>query len=207
MFLATPVLQKEKEQSGFSLIELLFVLAIAAIALGIGVPAFSTIFANNRMTAATNDLVSSLHAARSEAIKRQVTVTLCPTADGAGPCLDGGSLASGWTVFVDRTGNATIDADDVILQRHAALPSQLHDGLTVNPAGGPGYTIFSGSGSVGTTTLPDSLTDVQFCDERGDVDTGGGIAAGRWIRILPAGRLELQRDRTILQDRSPLGGC
>lgn len=208
MYPATAVLLQEEQERGFSLIELLFVLAVAAIALGIGIPAFATLFANNRMSAATNDLVSSLYAARSEAIMRQVTVTLCPTVDGDGPCLPNGSLASGWSVFVDRNADANISADDVVVQRHAALPSQLWDGLTVNPAAAPAYIIFSGTGAVGTAALPDSLTDIQLCDERGDVDTGGGVAAGRWIQIHPTGRLELQRDRDILQGaRSPLGGC
>jgi type IV fimbrial biogenesis protein FimT len=205
---AAAVLLQKEQKRGFSLIELLFVLAVVAIALGVGVPAFSTLFANNRMTGATNDLVSSLYAARSEAIKRQVTVTLCPTVEGDGPCLPGGSLASGWTVFVDRYGDAAISADDVVVQRHAALPPDLWDGLTVNPATAPGYIIFSGTGSVGTTARPDSLTDIQLCDSRGDIDAGGGVAAGRWIQIHPTGRLELQRDRAVLQgSRSVLGGC
>lgn len=182
-------------------------LAVAAIALGIGVPAFTTMFANIRMTGATNDLVTSLHAARSEAIKRQVTVTLCPTVEGDGPCLTNGSLASGWTVFVDRDADAAISDDDVIVQRHPALAPQLRDGLRVNPAGAPGYIIFNGTGAVGTVELPDSLTDIQLCDERGDVDTGAGVAAGRWIHIHPAGRPELYRKRDDVQERSPLGGC
>ncbi len=183
-------------------------LAVAAIALGIGVPAFTTMFANTRMTGATNDLVSSLHAARSEALKRQVTVTLCPTLEGDGPCLTDGSLASGWTVFVDRNADASISADDVVLQRHAALPVQLRDGFRVNPAAAPAYIIFNGAGAVGTAALPDSLTDIELCDSRGDADTGGGVAAGRWIQILPTGRIDLQRKRVTLQgDLSPFGGC
>lgn len=183
-------------------------LAIAAIALGLGVPAFATFFANNRMSSTTNDLVSSLHAARSEAIKRQVTVTLCPTVEGNGPCLSNGSLASGWTVFVDRNADAAISADDVVVQRHAALPADLWEGLSVNPAIAPGYVIFNGTGGVGTAALTDSLTDIQLCDSRGDVDTGGGIAAGRWIQIHPTGRLQLQRNRELLQGAlSPLSGC
>ncbi len=207
MFPATAVLLQEQKQRGFGLIEILFVLAIVAIALGIGVPAFTTIFANIRMTDATNALVSSLHAARSEAIKRQVTVTLCPTVDGDGPCLTDGSLASGWTVFVDRNADATISADDVVVQRHAALVPQLRDGVRVIPAAAPGYIIFNGSGAIGTAALPDSLTDIQLCDSRGDVDTGGGVAAGRWIHIHPAGRPELHRKRDDVQERSPFEGC
>ena len=43
------------------------VLGVMALALGIGVPLFSAIAANSRMSSATNDLLASLRAARSEA--------------------------------------------------------------------------------------------------------------------------------------------
>ena len=100
-------------------------LVVVAIALGIGVPVFTTMAANERMSSATNDLVTSLHGARSEALMRQAPIALCPTPDGAGACVGGGNLALGWTVFVDRNGDGSLDADDVILQRHAALHPEL----------------------------------------------------------------------------------
>ncbi len=182
-------------------------LGVLAIALGLSIPSFSALRANNRMTAAANDIVTSLHAARSEAIMRQVTVTLCPTPDGDGPCADGGSLGAGWTVFVDRNDDGQISDDDVILQRHPGLDPGLQAGLTTAPAGSPGYVAFAGSGALGTTNLSQPLTDIQLCDQRGDIDTGGGIAAGRWIQLHRTGRPELQRTRDALQNRSVLGGC
>ncbi|MEZ5564473.1 MAG: GspH/FimT family pseudopilin [Gammaproteobacteria bacterium] len=200
--------KQKLQERGFSLIELMVVLAVAAIALGLGVPAFTSVFANNRMSAATNDLVSSLHAARAEAITRQVTVTLCPTPDGATACVAGGNLAQGWTAFIDRNANATIDADEVVLQQHSGLSPELIAGFTTSPAGAPGYISFAGDGAIGTPTLPDSLRELQLCDSRGDVDTGGGVAAGRWIQLHATGRIELHRERTVIQGpRSPLGGC
>ena len=179
------------------------VLGVVAIALGIGVPVFATLAANNRMSGATNDLVASLHAARSEALKRRVTVTLCPTPDAADACVAGGNLGSGWTVFVDRNADAAISADDVILQRHAALDGDLKNGVTATPADLM-YT------DAGTLALDAPLTDfhIQLCDHRGDADTGAGIAAGRWIQISQLGRQQLVRARADLQsDRNPLGGC
>lgn len=178
----------------------MFVLAVVGIALGIGAPLFATLAANNRMSSATNDLVTSLHAARSEALKRQVTVTLCPTPDGAGPCVAGGNLGAGWTVFVDRNADAAISADDVILQRHAALDGDLRNGVTATPAA----LMFTDAGSLAP------LTDfhIQLCDHRGDADTGAGIAAGRWIQITQLGRQQLIRTQADLQsDQNPLGGC
>lgn len=178
------------------------VLGVVAIALGVGVPVFGRLAANERMSSATNDLVSSLHGARSEALKRQVTVTLCPTAND-GPCVDNGDLAIGWTVFVDRNADGAISDDDVVLQRHGALPADLLAGVTTTPAD----LMFT---AAGTLALDAPLTDfnIQLCDHRGDADTGGGIAAGRWIQITQLGRQQLVRTRADLQsDRNPLGGC
>jgi type IV fimbrial biogenesis protein FimT len=180
-------------------------LVVVAIALGIGVPAFTTMAANQRMSTATNDLVTSLHGARSEALMRRAPIALCPTPDGAGACVDGGSLALGWTVFVDRNGDGSISADDVILQRHAALDADLRDGLTSTPAD----LRFTDAGALGFDPgTPFTDYNIQICDRRGDVDTGGGIAAGRWIQISPLGRQRLVRTRADIQsDRNPLGGC
>jgi type IV fimbrial biogenesis protein FimT len=194
---------EQQEERGFGLIELMVVLAVVAIALGVGVPVFATLAANGRMSSATNDLVTSLHAARSEALKRQVTVTLCPTPDGAGDCVDGGALGAGWTVFVDRNADGAISGDDVVLQRHGSLGPDLLDGVTTTAAD----LMFT---DVGGLALDAPLTDfnIQLCDHRGDVDTGGGIAAGRWIQISQLGRQQLIRGRAQLQsERNPRGGC
>lgn len=180
-------------------------LVVVAIALGIGVPVFTTMAANERMSSATNDLVTSLHGARSEALTRRAPVAVCPTPDGAGGCVEGGNLGLGWTVFVDRNGDGSISADDVILQRHGALDRGVRDRVTATPAG----LRFTDAGTLrfepGT---PFTDFNIQICDRRGDVDTGGGIAAGRWIQISALGRQQLVRERSSLQsDRNPLGGC
>lgn len=180
-------------------------LVVVAIALGVGVPVFTTMAANQRMSSATNDLVTTLHAARSEALMRQAPVVLCPTPDGAGACVEGGNLALGWAVFVDRGDDGSISADDVIVQRHAALHPEFRDSVTTTPAD----LRFTDEGALRFDPgAPFTDYSIQICDRRGDVDTGGGIAAGRWIQISPLGRQQLVRTRTDIQsDRNPLGGC
>ena len=71
------------DQQGFTLIELMVTLTITAVLLGIGVPSFRSMIENNRITAATNDLVNALQLARSEAIKRGIPVVLCASSDQA----------------------------------------------------------------------------------------------------------------------------
>ena len=181
------------------------VLGVMALALGIGVPLFSAIAANSRMSSATNDLLASLRAARSEAITRRAPrVALCPTPDGVGDCIAGGNLGAGWTVFLDNDSDGAISVDDVVVQRHAALEAaDLVAGLTVAPS--PDDLAFNEKGELAAGL---DAVEIQLCDARGDVDTGGDVAAGRWIQIGKYGQPRLSRKRAEIQsDRNSLGGC
>jgi type IV fimbrial biogenesis protein FimT len=68
------------QQQGFSLLELMVTLLVVGIVLGFGVPNFMEFQRNAAVTAAANDLVSAIYLARTEAVKRQVPVTLCARA-------------------------------------------------------------------------------------------------------------------------------
>lgn len=89
---------------GFTLLELIVTLTLAAIVLGVGVPSFHNLIQNQRLTAAINQLVGALALARSEAIKRGARVTLCKSGDGR-CCATGGGYHQGWIVFVDANGD------------------------------------------------------------------------------------------------------
>ena len=111
------------QRNGFTLIELMVTISVAAILLALAVPAFQNLLISNRITAQTNDLVSDLAFARSEAIKRGLIVSACvantplttPPTCGAGT-----NWSSGWIVFVDNgtIGDAT---GDTIIRVHEAL--------------------------------------------------------------------------------------
>jgi len=96
--------------AGFTLIELLVTVAMMAIVLALGVPSFTELIKNNRLTTATNELVTALNLARSEAIKRGVRVTVCKSADGSS-CTTSGDWAQGWIVFTDLDGDGSLDDD------------------------------------------------------------------------------------------------
>ncbi|WP_018144616.1 GspH/FimT family pseudopilin [Thioalkalivibrio sp. AKL6] len=73
---------------GFTLIELMITLAVLVILATIAVPGFQNLVENNRTTTQTNELVTALNSARSEAIKQGVEVSVTAS----------GNFASGWCV-------------------------------------------------------------------------------------------------------------
>jgi type IV fimbrial biogenesis protein FimT len=96
---------------GFTLVELLVTMAVAAVLLAVAVPSFRSTILSNRLTSTTNDLVGSLAQARSEAIKRGSRVTVCMSANGT-TCATAGTWAQGWISFVDVTRTGTAAAVD-----------------------------------------------------------------------------------------------
>lgn len=83
---------------GFTLIEMLMTMAIAAILLTIGIPSFRYVTNSNRIAGELNGLLGDLQFARAEAIKEGRTVTVCVSSDGAN-CANSTTWQSGWIVF------------------------------------------------------------------------------------------------------------
>ncbi|MCP3852650.1 MAG: prepilin-type N-terminal cleavage/methylation domain-containing protein [Gammaproteobacteria bacterium] len=96
-------------QSGFTITELMIAVAIAAVLLTIGVPSFQETLANNRLDTKTHTVANSLKLARSEAIKRGVAVSVCPSNTGTS-CV-GNDLAQGWIIFTDLATPGVVNAD------------------------------------------------------------------------------------------------
>lgn len=69
--------------AGFSLLELMTTVAVLAVLLGIAIPSFTMLINSNRLTSQANELVASLQYARSEAVRLNNRVTLCPSTDGS----------------------------------------------------------------------------------------------------------------------------
>lgn len=100
-------------QQGFTLAEMMATLAIAAVTASMAVPAMTNIVTNGQRAAATNDLISTLHAARSTAITRNEQVTICPSSN-AEQC-DDAQWQDGWIYFIDSDHDRHIDTNDEVL--------------------------------------------------------------------------------------------
>src|SRR5262245_14756743 len=87
---------------GFTLMELMVVLAIAAGIIALGAPSFNSFRLNSRMTNTANDVLAGITKARNEAIKAQRDVSLCASSNplAANPtCTDGAT--AGFIAFRD----------------------------------------------------------------------------------------------------------
>jgi prepilin-type N-terminal cleavage/methylation domain-containing protein len=113
--MALPYMRAAPVQAGFTLIELLVTMTIAAILLAIAVPSFNSSIASARASDGANSLLGALELARSEAVRRGVTVSVCRvTVVPATACNNTaagsfvvGDWAAGWMVFADNGSGST----------------------------------------------------------------------------------------------------
>jgi type IV fimbrial biogenesis protein FimT len=136
-----------RTSSGFTLIELLLVLAVLAILSLLSAPAASRIVQDNRMAITVNRLTGLLAYLRTEAVKRGQDGVLCKSVDGL-RCTKNDQWDSGWLAYIDRNRNRRVDADDLRLTAHPALPEGIS--LTLRAAGTSNYLVYRPDGSAGS---------------------------------------------------------
>ena len=167
----------ERRHRGVTLPELVFTLAIAAGLLGWGVPAFRDLRLDASRSREVNQFVQAVYLARSEAIKRNGVVSLCPSRDGARCAPSGTPWQAGWIVFVnaDRDSPAVRDENEELLRVYAPWE---RGAVSANRP----TLSFRSFGQVGTTAT------FTFCDHR-------GAGAARAVIISQTGRPRVS-DRT-----------
>ena len=112
---------KKDFNQGFTLLELLVAVAILAILVSIGLPSFSEVVKNSKLSSAAGCLATALYSARSEAVKRSVNVTVCPYGDDAS-C--GTDWSEGALVFSEGSAaavtadldSAAVDTDSIVIR-------------------------------------------------------------------------------------------
>lgn len=118
-------MNKRRRHSGFTLIELLVTVAISVVLVSLAAPSFRSLVTSSTMTSEANEFLAALNFTRSEAIKRNLRVTLCKSSSGTA-CTTSGGWQQGWIIFVNSTPNSaagTINLGDQILRVRGAFSS------------------------------------------------------------------------------------
>ncbi len=167
---------------GFTLIEMMYALAIAGLLVAVGVPTFTATVQNGAMTASTNSIITALLAGRSEAVKRRTRVTVCPAELDAGVpgCTGGGQSL---LVFVNADDDATFDpgSGDIVVQ----FQDWIRGSVTTTTSNLPGYVTYQSSGFTRAVGGGPIIGDLVFCDARGD-------KAARVMSISATGRPQIR---------------
>ena len=202
-----------KKHSGFTLIEVMVVLAIAGVVLGIGIPKLSVFFQGSRMVTNTNALVAALQIAKSEAVKRQGPVTVCRSNDDQTDCVsnDDNTWEDGFIVFYDLGTKREVDGTDIILRINTGAEG---DDVTIrsnsDTQNEDRYITFSSRGHPKNGTALQSATYI-LCDDRqnddgtiNSVDDGGvSKTAARGVVLNVSGKVRSTRDAAALTGKAP----
>ncbi len=171
-------------QRGFTLLEMLTAVTVLGIILGIAVPSFAELTVQNRAAAQTNEFVSMLAVARSEAVRRGAQVTVLPVGTG---------WESGWRVFFDADEDQAFDDDGnstpceagedcTVVHRQDALPG----GVTLRVTSGDEYTDYIRFDAIGAAEGSHSGSrDLRLCP------SGTDTTKARTVTLESVGRARL----------------
>lgn len=146
-----------RHQAGFTIIELIVTIAVAALLLGVAIPAFNDLVRNNQMRTAVNSLAMDFAYARSEATKRFDPVVICRSDDGAACSTDADTTWSGgWLLFVDLDRDEALDAGEPLLRVRESM-----DAIAITTVNFDDFITFRRNGSA------NSAGRFEMVDDRG----------------------------------------
>ena len=142
---------------GWTLIELLIVLAVASLLFGLALPAFSGGVEAARASDARAELETSLASASNHAAITGVRAVLCPSRDHR-ECDDTPDWSAGWLVFLDSNANRELEGGERVLKVQPALQGRVH----LRSTAGRTRIVFQGNGGNAGSNATFTL-----CDGRG----------------------------------------
>jgi type IV fimbrial biogenesis protein FimT len=145
---------------GFSLIELMTVLAIAVVLAAVGAPSMVDLVRSQHIRHAAGALLDDIAMARSQAMARGEVVEVI----AGGP--EARDWTRGWTVFIDRDGDRRPSAGDEIIAVHGPLHRNITAAHAFTSSAPPYYIAYNGAGRScsDTNTAASRLGTVSLFD-------------------------------------------
>jgi type IV fimbrial biogenesis protein FimT len=148
---------------GFTLIELMIVIGIAAILVTVGVPSFTAFIASQRVRTAVSDTMADISFARAEAIKESRQAIMERLAGATGTWKDG------WRICVDLNGDGDCDPGE---DRKLTQPLAGRIKVCSTAADFNNRIIFRPDGRVVRPSAPGANDGLKVSDDAGDAATG-----------------------------------
>ncbi len=171
-----------RRQAGFNLLELMITIGILGVITAIAIPSFQSVSINSSLSTETNDLVSSLRHARSEAAKQGQNVTVCSANAGYTACSGAADWSTGWLI-VDTAAN--------VIRIREALDTDTATEQAI--AGAQGLIVFNRNG------FTTNARTIKLCGRQNSAQRARGVI------ISIDGRVRLATDsdaNSIAEDRS-----
>jgi type IV fimbrial biogenesis protein FimT len=121
--------------AGFTLVELLMVVAIGAALVAVAAPTFKGTVSKYRLGGESSSLLDSLLLARNEARVSTSTVSICSSTDGL-TCTNS-NWHTGYIVFRDANANGQVDGTEEVLTRTIAAKPGITIATTLQQTGAP----------------------------------------------------------------------
>ena len=169
-----PRLMKTSQQKGLTALELIVTMAVVAVLLAAGVPAFKNYAWNLRMKTSIEMLQADLTQARGHAISHNIRTVICPAVDN-NDCSGQPTWHDGWIVFSDLNADHHRQEGEPLL-KHAGAAEL----LKISSSDSRRYLRFYPNG-----TAPGSNATILICD-------GRGTAYANTITVSNSGRIRTQ---------------
>lgn len=147
-----------RRSAGFTVIELMIVVAIGAVLLAIGAPSLAGFLRESRLSTAMSDLTSDMQAARGDAVKRNAWVLVCARAAATDTCANGTNWSNGWLACFDVNNDGNCDAGTATDPNPFRVRRALDSITLTGPATAMRFNPGGSQGGTGAATVTFTMT-------------------------------------------------